>query len=320
VIARAASAWDRVWFAPTQAHSLAAFRIGFGLLWIVITLSSLPNWMRFYGRDGIVPFSWLGDPFFARPSLLSVSASDQWTWAFFVFTLAAAICFTVGYRTRVATIALYLTVISMVNRTPTVTHGEDLVSRPLLFFACFASLGDAWSVDAWLRSRRGAPAPAAGAIWPLRMMQISVAFVYLFSLPAKPSDDRAWIDGTALYYVMASENWSRFPHLATLFAYGPLTSLLTVGTLVVEGAFPFLVWWSRTRWIALGSLAALQVGIAVLVGHVFNFNVVMLASFLLFVPDEALARTVGRAGAAVRQLRRGRIVDGTAAAREAPAV
>jgi hypothetical protein len=89
---------------------------------------------------------------------------------------------------------------------------------------------------------------------------------------------------------------------------------------VVEGAFPFLVWWSRTRWIALGSLAALQVGIAVLVGHVFNFNVVMLASFLLFVPDEALARTVGRAGAAVRRLRRGRIVDGPAAAREAPAV
>lgn len=320
MIARAASAWDRVWFAPTQAHSLAAFRIGFGLLWIVITLSSFPNWMRFYGRDGIVPFSWLGDPFFARPSLLSVSASDQWTWAFFAFSLATAFCFTIGYRTRLATVALYLAVISIVNRTPTVTHGEDLVSRPLLFFACFASLGDAWSVDAWLRARRGRPAPAAGAIWPLRMMQISVVFVYLFSLPAKPSDDRAWLDGTALYYVMASENWSRFPQLALFFAYGPVSSLLTVGTLVVEGAFPFLVWWSRTRWIALGSLAALQVGIAILVGHVFNFNVVMLASFLLFVPDQALVGAALRARAAFRRVRRGRTFGGTGARREAPAV
>lgn len=292
VIARATRLWDRAWFAPTQQHALAAFRIAFGLLWIDIQLSSFPNWLRFYGRDGIVPFSWLADPFFARPSLLSVSASDQWTWAFYVLSLVAAVCFTVGYRTRAATVALYLAVISMVNRTPTVTHGEDLVSRPLLFAACFASLGDVWSVDAWLRSRRGGPAPAPGPVWPLRMMQVSVAFVYLFSLPAKPSDDRAWIDGTAIYYVMASENWSRFPHLATLFAYGPVTSFLTVGTLIAEGAFPFLVWWSRTRWIALGSLAGLQIGIAILVGHVFNFNVVMLASFLLFVPDATLVRVV----------------------------
>jgi len=292
VTARPARLWDRAWFTSTQSHALAAFRIVFGLLWIDITLSSFPNWLRFYGRDGIVPFSALADPFFARPSLLSVSASEQWTWAFFVVSLGAAVCFTLGYRTRAATVALYLAVISAVNRTPTITHGEDLVARPLLFFACFASLGDVWSVDAWLRSRRGSPAPLPGTIWPLRMMQISVVFVYLFSLPAKPIDDRAWLDGTAIYYVMASENWSRFPQLATLFAYGPITSLLTVVTLVTEGAFPFLVWWSRTRWIALGSLAALKVGIGILVGHVFNFNVVMLASFLLFVPDATLVRVL----------------------------
>lgn len=287
-------AWNRAWFVPTQPRALAAFRIAFGLLWIEILLSSLPNWMRFYGREGIVPFSWLADPFFARPSLLSVSASDVWTGAFFVCALAAAVCFTVGYRTRIATVALYLAVISMVNRTPTVTHGEDLVSRPLLFFACFASLGDVWSVDAWLRSRRGDPVPRRGVIWPLRMMQVSVVLVYVFSLPAKPIDDRAWLDGTALYYVMASENWGRFPALAPLFYHWPVSAGLTFGTLVVEALFPVLVWHARTRWIALGSLGALQLGIAVLVGHVFNFNVAMLAGFLLFVPEPMYVRALAQ--------------------------
>lgn len=287
---RIGRAWDRWWFGPTQAVALAAFRIVFGLLWVDILLSSIPNWMRFYGRDGIVPFAWLGEPTFARPSLLAVSSDPLWTQAFFVFALASALAFTVGLRTRLATIALYLVVISMVDRTPTITHGEDLVSRPLLFFACFASLGDRLSVDSWLRWRAGLPAPVAGAIWPLRMMQVSAAFVYLFSLPAKPHDDVAWIDGSAIYYVMASHNWGRFPELAPLFYSGPLSPLLTWSTLLIEGSFPLLVWPTRTRPFALAALASLQVGIALLVNNVFNFNVVMLASFVLFIPDPTFER------------------------------
>lgn len=295
MILRVAGLWDRCWFAPTQPYALAAFRIAFGLLWLDILLSSLPNWSRFYGRDGIVPFEWLADPFFARPTLLAISSDAIWTTAFGVLALAAAVLITVGYRTRLATIALYLVVISLVNRTPTVTHGEDLVSRPLLFFACFASLGDRWSVDDWLRSRAGRPMSPPGPIWPMRMMQISAAFVYLFSAPAKVSDDLAWIDGSAVYYVMASANWGRFPGLAPLLYSGPLSPLLSWSTLVIEGSFPFLVWHRRTRPLALVTLAGLQTAIAVLVDHVFNFNLIMLVSFLLFLPDAALERALARA-------------------------
>lgn len=297
-----ARAWDLAWFRPTSPVALGAFRIALGLLWLEILVVSLPNWLRFYGREGIVPFAWLGEPFFARPSILSLSSAEVWTWACYAVALIACICFTFGYKTRIATIVLYLMVISMVNRTPTVTHGEDLVSRPLLFFACFASLGDRWSVDDWLRRRSGAPRPPQREVWPLRLMQISVVFVYLFSLPAKPSDDIAWIDGSAIYYVMASENWGRFPELAPLFYAGPLSPLMTWGTLVIEGLFPFLVWPRRTRPYALGALALLQLGIALLVGHVLNFNLVMLASFLLFVPDSTLEMAVARVRIWVRSL------------------
>ena len=90
------------------------------------------------------------------------------------------------------------------------------MSRPLPFFACFAPRGDRLSLDAWLRARSGARTLPAGAAWPQRLMQISLLFVYVFSVPAKPSDDIAWLDGTALYYVMASANSGRFPELAPL--------------------------------------------------------------------------------------------------------
>lgn len=282
--------WDAAWFATTQPLALAAFRATFGLLWLDILLSSYPNWIRFYGADGIVPFAWLGEPYFARPSLLAVSSAESYTWAFYWLALTAAVAFTVGYRTRIATVVLFLAMVSMINRTPSVTHGEDLVSRQLLFFACFASLGDRWSVDAWLRSRRGLAPVRPGGVWPMRLMQLTLAFVYLFSMPAKPSDDVAWRDGSAIYYVMASVNWGRFPSLAPLFYSGPLSYFMSLATLVIEGTFPLLVWWPRTRAFALVSIAALQVGIAVLVNNVFNFNAVMLTGFLLFVPDTAYAR------------------------------
>lgn len=295
--------WDRAWFAPTQPLALAVFRIAFGLLWLDILVSSFPNWMRFYGADGIVPFAWLGETYFARPSLLAVSSGEGYSWAFYWSALAAGVAFTIGYRTRVATVVLFLAVISMINRTPSITHGEDLVSRQLLFFACFASLGDAWSVDAWLRRRSGLPDPRPGSIWPLRLMQISTTFVYLFSTPAKPADDVAWIDGSAIYYVMASYNWGRFPALAPLFYSGPLSALMSWGTLVIEGSFPFLVWSRRTRPYTLAALAGLHTGISLLTNNVFNFNLVMLTSLLLFVPDPMLKRTVSAAWRAASVLR-----------------
>ena len=294
--------WDAAWFAPAQPLALAAFRILFGLLWIDVLVSSYPNWLRFYGADGIVPFAWLGEAYFARPSLLSISSAESFTWACYWIALAAAIAFTVGYRARAATIMLYLAVLSMVDRTPSVTHGEDLVSRQLLFFACFASVGDRWSVDAWLRSRRGLPLVRPGAIWPLRLMQLTLAFVYLFSMPAKPSDDVAWRDGSAIYYVMASVNWGRFPALAPLFYSGPLSYFASLGTLVAEGAFPLLVWWPRTRALALVGIAMLQVGIALFVNNVFNFNVVMMAGFLLFIPDLAYERALARVAERLRRI------------------
>lgn len=292
--------WDTTWFAPTQPLAMAVFRIGFGLLWLDILLSSFPNWLRFYGANGIVPFSWLGEQYYARPTLLAISSDQLFTWLFYWVSVAAAVAFIVGFRTRLATVWLYLALSSMVNRTPSITHGEDLVSRELLFFACFASLGDRVSIDAWLRARRGLPPPRPGRIWPLRLMQLVVAFVYLFSMPAKPSDDVAWRDGTAIYYVMASVNWGRFPSIAPLFYSGPLSYFLTLGTLVVEGSFPILVWFRRTRAVALVAIALLQVGIALLVNNVFNFNLVMLTSFVLFVPDLALERAMAFARDRVR--------------------
>lgn len=285
------------WFGEVNTTSLALFRIAFGVIWLSILISSYPNWLRFYGPQGVVPLDYLADAAFdgGRLSIFAHTRDPFWTMAVYWLALAAAAMFTVGWKTRLATIALYGLVISMVNRAPSLVHGEDQVSRQLLFFACFAPLGDQLSVDAALTRRAGRATGGRAPAWSLRLMQLAIVFIYVFSVPAKPSDDVAWLDGSAVYYVMASANWGRFPALAPLFYGGFLSALATYATLLVEAAFPLLVWFKRTRPYVLVALALLQLGLTLLVDDVMNFNLVVLSGLILFVPGDSAERALERA-------------------------
>ena len=293
--------WLRFWFDPADLVALAVFRIGLGSLWIVILLISYPNWLRFYGPDGVIPL-WLitADPYFdgGRLSLFFHTRSDFTTMLVFWFALASAVAFTVGWKTRIATVCLYAVVISMTNRAPSIVHGEDQITRPLLFLACFAPLGARLSLDAWRRRDI-----VVASRWSQRLLQITVAAVYLFSMPAKPADDRAWIDGTAVYYVMASGNWARFPELAQPFYSGIVSALATYGTLLVEGAFVVLAWWGRTRLFAIGALAFLHLVLAVILLNVVFFNLAMVVALTLFVPGTVVTEWSRRGWAAADALR-----------------
>jgi hypothetical protein len=124
-------------------------------------------------------------------------------------------------------------------------------------------------------------------IWAARMMQFNVALIYVISLPAKLSDDWAWLQGDALYWTMASDMWSRgwFPELGYLYG-GLFSKLATYGTILIEGQFAILVWFRRTRLLAIGLVTSLHLGIAVMVPNVALFTLSMVCAFWLFMPPE----------------------------------
>ena len=154
----------------------------------------------------------------------------------------ASLAFTVGWQTRLATIALYVLEMSMIHCNRFIINGEDLVFRVLLLYSCFAPLNASLSVDRWLRDQRlkarGKPMEAPRPlIWPIRLMQINIALIYVISLPNKLVDDIAWRNGDAIYLVMTSNLWSRgiWPQLY----YGWLGKVATYWTILTRGIVPY---------------------------------------------------------------------------------
>jgi hypothetical protein len=285
-------AWYGLWFQPYDPLPAAVFRISLGVLFSAMYLALYPNWDRYFAPQGVLS---LQDP--TLPPL----ADDWWSlfyWlphvpvrVFWVIGLIAALAFTIGWRVRFWTVVLLVLETSMIARNRFAINGEDLVGRMLLFYGCFAPLGATLSVDAWVARRRhvveaGPPAGATPRIWPIRLMQINFALVYVFSLPLKLVGDEAWRNGEAIYLSVVSNMWSRVPWPQPF--YGFLGTLMTFFSVAAEATFPILVWFSRTRPFTIAALASLHIGIAVVLKNVTFFSLTMVCSLFLFISANEL--------------------------------
>src|SRR5262249_37416203 len=125
--------------------------------------------------------------------------------------------------------------------------------RAFLFCLVWADGGRVCSLDAILDGTVGQPKPVP--IWPLRLIQIQVAAIYLVTGLWK-LNNVMWRDGSALHYVFENPQFRRFAVLASP-SLDLWTTLATYGTLAWELSFAFLILHPRTRkWV-------LAIGVAV---------------------------------------------------------
>lgn len=288
--------WRTFWFARFDPLPLAVFRIALGalILWGFICLYA--DWGRYFAVSGVQS---LDDPSLPPP-LVDWWSIFYWTESFLpvraIWWLAviAAAGFMVGWQTRVCTILLFVIESSMIHENRWAINGEDLIFRMLMFYGCFATLNQTLSVDHWLKTRRRDDASqisreAWPVAWPVRLMQINIVLVYAISLPNKLVDDIAWRNGNAIYLSMVSNMWSRFPW-PELFYDGTLSKFFTYSTVLVEGLFPILVWFRKTRLYITAALASLHIGIAIMLQNVAFFSIAMVCSFCLFLPGDFIRR------------------------------
>ena len=293
--------WNQFWFSEIDPLPLGVCRICLGTLILIMYIVLLPNWARFYAADGIMSL---------QSADLNALRTRDW-WSVFELTgdwlpihfywwigALAAVFFLVGWQTRLATIVLFVMEVSMIHRAPYVVNGEDLVFRMMLLYACFAPCGHCLSVDSWLRHRRTSNRPSATTIsaWPVRLMQVNIALIYLISLPYKISQDFDWATGDALHWTVASDLWwvrGFLPEITYGFG-GLLRKLMTWGTVFVEGTFSLFVCFRRTRLMAVAAIASLHIGIAILVPNVTLFTLSMVASVCVFLPPQFIRATAHR--------------------------
>jgi hypothetical protein len=282
-----AAGWDRFWFAPQSTAALGIVRIAYGLLILGWTISVLPDIGVWYSDAGVDP-TWSGDD--TSVTLLRWWDSPLAVAILWAIMLLAAVCLTVGARTRLAAILVFVALLSFHRRNPDVNNGGDILLRLLAFYLMLAPAGAALSYDRWRRQRETFWQSPARAPWALRLIQIQVTVLYLSSLFHKVRGE-LWSDGTAYGYIVQLTDVQRLPLPDFVADSLLLVNLLTFGTLAVELTLAVLVWNRRALPWVMAAGVALHLGIEITMALGF-FALVAMVSYLSFIPPDVADRLV----------------------------
>lgn len=223
-------------------------RIAVGLLIAVDLVNRARAFTAHYTDFGVLPTDVLSGEFSRslHPSLHALSGNPWFVAALFVAAFGLGLMLMVGYRTRLATIASWVLMVSLHARNPWVLQGGDTLLRLLLFWGMFLPLGARWSIDA---IRRGGDHEGELTFTMATVALIAqVCFVYGFATASKLSHSVWFPDGMGVYYALSVEQFTTRIGFLLLELPG-LLEILSYATLALQALAPLLllVPWQRDR-------------------------------------------------------------------------
>jgi predicted DCC family thiol-disulfide oxidoreductase YuxK len=292
-------AWSQFWFQSSPTAPLEIARIGVGAALLVNYAFASAHLFDFWGEGGFVPRDLVWDDR-TDPWVQSVFFyfSAPWQWiAFHTLFLLCCAAFMLGWRTSWVKWIVLIGHVSYAYRAPAIAYGVDKILACLLIILCVAPVGRALSLDRVRAVRRAkrknlaeAPPPHASP-WAgacIRLMQIQMAALFFYSAVGKLRGDDWW-DGDAIWIVFTTGDHYNRLVLDLLASHYWLVNLATYSTILIEIAFPFLIWQRLTRPYFLALALLLHLQFAVLMG-LFYFSFVMTMGHMSFVRQEWLAR------------------------------
>ncbi len=258
--------WDQIWFQDCPTTQLELTRIGVSFAMLCHYGLGTAYLFDIWGNQGWFP----PEVLLKLPSAEAHSGSllyyfsEPWQLALahmmFMFCCAA---FMVGWRTTWVKWFVLIGHLSYVERSPEVIYGVDAILASLLFLLCLAPVGNALSLDR-VRALRNlkmvnlsAQLPVFTSRWAFacrRLMQLQMAVLFFFSAAHKLGEQEWW-QGDAIWYVFTLNEYYS-PRLLDFFAaHFWIVNIATYGTILIEIAFPFLIWQKITRpWLLAGAV------------------------------------------------------------------
>lgn len=269
-----------------DVRSLALVRVALAVIVLQDLARRAFDIAIFYGNKGVLPseylhsfwngaFSW---------SLHLIGGGPVWfVGTLFILHGVAALCLLFGFRTRIATLVVWVLTVSLHNANPLILQGEDVLLRVVLFVSIFLPLGAAYSFDRWRTKKKPAAVVVSG--WTVAYL-LQLAFLYFFVALYKHSPE--WINGDAIYYALSIDQYAtpvgkyllNFPHILSFF---------TVSVLVFQSLALFLLFSPyRTVWVRGATvffLMLMHAAFAVSM-NLGMFSAVSIAALCGFIPSE----------------------------------
>lgn len=302
--------WNRFWFTPADPATLGAIRVCVGLMLLYTHAVWSIDLLGFYGPGGKLPTDFVRQFHGTTYAWSHLYAIDSPTtlWLVHLAALVVLAMFAAGCFTRCTSVLAYLITVSYAHRSAGALFGLDQINGFLALYLAVGPSGDEYSLDAWLRRRRGRGGGADGnesvmANIAIRLMQCHMCVVYLFAGLGKllgPS----WWAGTALWGAFANLEYQTLD-MTWLAAYPILVNIITQTILVWEITYIALIWPRLTRPLMLALAVPLHLGIAVCMGMI-TFGLIMLVGNMAFIPPALVRRVVNRAVPGRRWVEQGR--------------
>ena len=249
----------------------------------------LPLAEDYFGLNGIFPYenyieqmNFYGLKFLTYPYHL-----QHFPFIFILTIILLATLYMLAIGGRFVGVMLYFTIIILKIRNGFILDGSDNVIQVVLPFLVLADNLDHFRYFKKKENMISNFISKYSVIFTYAIM-IQVCFVYLFTGLAK-HEGELWRNGTAVYYTMRVRDFMATNWNIPLTRNHYFVVILTYFTMFWELAFPFLVWFKKTKfWVFTGGFF-LHVGIWFFM-RIDNFSWVMLSTYFVFITNEEFLR------------------------------
>lgn len=295
----------------------ARHRVGARLFRILVGLGFLYQFGILYGQRALLfgpealnPYDDFATMFgWEHYSLLALSPSEAWFEFVYHATLLVLGVWTAGIATRWTTPLVWLGVHTLHARAADIWDGGDNLMHIVLLFAVLLDLRPAAPREAPAATPRegegdAAPVGVRDVLHNVALLAcaIQVCIVYVVAGITKLGG-KYWVNGTAFYYVLNSNEFGFSRSLAPIIWNSPLVlSVMTWAPVVMQLAFPFVYLFgsAASRRVLVLTAISFHLGIFALMG-LETFAVFMIAAELLLLSNDDYA-FVRRVFGAVRSL------------------
>ena len=270
-------------------RSLAVLRIALGALLLIDLFNRSFDLTAHYSDLGVLPRSVLFETEGVRGYLSLHALSGSVMWQAILFALAAyfALTLMLGIRTRLATVASWLLLLSLHHRNPAVLQAGDTLLRLLLFWAMMLPMGARWSVDSsasplMLHHRKDNRLLSVAGV----AMMLQVCLVYWFTVTFK--DHPMWWHWDAAKFALNVDQlvtslgvWVR--QIEWLL---PILTLLAFGLAIAAPILVFCpVWTGTARMLVIIAMIVTHLALAMSL-KLGLLPYVAAASWLVFLPTQ----------------------------------
>ncbi len=281
---------------PSRSDSwLTLLRLGLGLQLLFYALSLRGDWMALYssGGKGLIrrelaeAILAADSPFIPRLGWLvnlgnflglgeSVTLGCAWAGI-----LIAACLLLLGLFSRSVAVSAWFLHLCAVKSGILFTYGMDSFTSIGLFYLMLAPLPDRFSLDCRLRHLPVKNPQLHGFF--RRVLQLHLCLIYFFGGLTK-CVGLGWWNGASLWRALTRPPFNVLPP-EMILSWKHFLPLLGICVCLIETAYPFFIWWKKTRLFWLLLVCLMHVGIAITMRlHLFALIMIVL-NLAAFAPE-----------------------------------